>query len=138
MTITDTGNGMDGTTLARVFGPLFTSTPAGDASDSCLEMVCEFLKQCRGRAFVQSEPGKGTTVKLYFPRAEGAVEADEAGEAKIDFPHAAATILLVEDDEACRQAVARTLREFGYTVVKLAGRGRRFRLPNIMKARSIC
>jgi hypothetical protein len=100
--VTDTGEGMDDATLARIFEPFFTTKEAGKGTGLGLAMVYGFVKQSGGHVEVESEPGRGTTFRLFLPRAEAAgVPArppqEEGGAAK-----GTETILLVEDEEALR------------------------------------
>ena len=122
LSVTDTGAGMSADVIKRVFDPFFTTKDIGKGTGLGLSQVYGFIKQSSGHVKVYSEPGLGTTVKLYLPRYFGA-EADpdvekpvlEAGTA-----HAKAgeVILVVEDDEKIRFLSVEILRDFGYTVVQ--------------------
>jgi|GEM_PF-1086439 len=123
ISVSDSGTGMDRETLARIFEPFFTTKEVGRGSGLGLSMVYGFVKQSRGHVRAVSEPGEGTTVTLYLPRAGDGEEAGvPTGEAA-----AAATgherILLVEDDELVRGHVAAQLAGLGYEVVAV-GDGR--------------
>ncbi|WP_374943067.1 response regulator [Sphingomonas sp.] len=117
--VTDTGAGMAKETLARVFEPFFTTKEVGKGTGLGLSQVYGFVKQSGGHVKVYSEPGDGTTVKLYLPRLMGEAEPDE------EQAHAAAersargqTILVVEDDEDVRAYTVDILRELGYRIVQ--------------------
>jgi PAS domain S-box-containing protein len=119
--ISDTGTGMAPDVLARIFEPFFTTKGPGKGTGLGLSMVFGFLKQSNGHISAYSEPGVGTTFRLYLPRAE-----DGSGEwhAAID-PEIrrgdGETVLVVEDNEALRRVVARQLTDLGYTVVEADG-----------------
>ena len=121
--ITDTGSGMTREVLDRAFEPFFTTKPTGAGTGLGLSMVYGFVKQSGGHIKISSEPGKGTSIKLYFPRL-----ADNAGLAEwqpigIQEPQAedtgdlGDTILLVEDDEEVNRFAAEVLRDEGYNVI---------------------
>ena len=117
--VSDTGTGMDGDTVARAFEPFFTTKPVGKGSGLGLSMVFGFIKQSQGHVKIYSEPGQGTTVRLYLPRAASAdtgTEAEESG-ARQDGQE---KILLVEDDDLVRNHVAGQLRDLGYRVVAVS------------------
>ena len=119
LAVSDTGRGMDAATIAKAFDPFFTTKPIGKGTGLGLAQVYGFMKQSGGHARIYSEPGKGTTVKLYLPRFAGSAKA--ASERRLgDTPARAApgeTILLVEDDERVRRMTAASLGELGYRVV---------------------
>jgi signal transduction histidine kinase/CheY-like chemotaxis protein len=118
--VTDTGTGIAPEHLQRVFEPFFTTKETGKGTGLGLAMVYGFVKQSAGHVSIYSEPGQGTCVKVYFPRALAAEEpgAESHGEA---VPQGGrGTILLVEDDEQVRQYAATQLRFFGYTVIEAA------------------
>ena len=117
LAVSDTGHGMDAETLSHVFEPFFTTKAAGKGTGLGLAMVYGIVRQSGGHVAVYSEPGRGTTFKVYLPRAEG--HADEAstpvprGEPR----RGTETVALVEDQEALRQVVHELLEESGYTVI---------------------
>ncbi|MBL7132623.1 MAG: PAS domain S-box protein [Phycisphaerae bacterium] len=119
LAITDTGSGMDAETLEHVFEPFFTTKPAGEGTGLGLAMVYGFVKQSGGTVHAYSEPGRGTTLKIYLPRVDE--PAEQTAELQADSqsgPAGTETILVVEDNEAVRQLVVRVLRECGYTVLE--------------------
>jgi len=115
--ITDTGTGMSPETAARVFDPFFTTKPTGKGTGLGMSQVYGFVKQSRGHIKIYSEPGAGTTVKIYLPRQIGL-----GAEAKPLVSEPARTgdrneiILVVEDDPFMRRLTSETLHELGYTV----------------------
>ncbi|WP_439817137.1 ATP-binding protein [Zavarzinia sp. CC-PAN008] len=119
--ISDTGTGMDQATLARAFDPFFTTKEAGKGSGLGLSMVHGFINQSRGHVRIYSEPGLGTTVKLYLPCA-GAEDAPSASPGPLaeGIVGGSERILVVEDDEPVRQQVEGQLRRMGYAVVSAA------------------
>jgi PAS domain S-box-containing protein len=116
VSISDTGSGMAPETLARAFEPFFTTKEAGRGSGLGLSMVYGFVRQSGGAVDARSAPGAGTTITLYLPRH---VEAGaEAGAAAPGAPVGRGErILLVEDDAALRDLVARRLAALGYDAV---------------------
>jgi nitrogen-specific signal transduction histidine kinase/CheY-like chemotaxis protein len=118
LTVSDTGVGMDADTLGRAFEPFFTTKPAGRGTGLGLPMVRECVRQHGGHIRLTSEPGRGTTFRIYFPRAE--VPAD-AAEHRVEPRLVLAgteTVLVGEDDTALRNLVVRVLRECGYRVLE--------------------
>jgi PAS domain S-box-containing protein len=119
VSVSDTGSGMSSDTAARVFEPFFTTKEVGKGTGLGLSMVYGFVKQSGGHVGVYSEPGHGTTLKLYFPRFVG--EADQpAGPAPLQAPrgHEDEVILVVEDNEDVRAYSTMVLTELGYSVVE--------------------
>jgi PAS domain S-box-containing protein len=113
--VTDTGSGMPPEVVARAFEPFFTTKEVGRGSGLGLSMVYGFVKQSGGHVKIYSEPGHGTVVKLYMPRARalGAVEAVP----KLPEMRGTGTILAVEDDELVRRRVEGQLAALGYKVI---------------------
>ena len=120
--LSDTGTGMPPDVREKAFDPFFTTKPTGAGSGLGLSMVYGFVKQSHGHVQIYSEPGHGTSVKMYFPRLtdEGAFPAWETEAAPAALPDQDRQhhecILLVEDDEDVSKFVAEALSELGYRV----------------------
>jgi two-component system cell cycle sensor histidine kinase/response regulator CckA len=116
LAVSDTGSGMDGDTLSHVFEPFFSSQPQGSRSGLGLSIVYGIVKQSGGVVRVSSEPGLGTTVKVFLPRVEGDEHADreEAGTSL----RGDETVLLVEDEDGVRELLWKILTEHGHTVLE--------------------
>lgn len=123
--VSDTGEGMSGETLAKAFDPFFTTKPLGKGSGLGLSMVYGFVRQSGGHAKIYSEPGHGTTVKLYLPR--GHQEADETeyrGTEAGAVVGGSERVLVVEDDEFVRMLAVASLERLGYAATaRDSGRG---------------
>jgi CheY-like chemotaxis protein len=113
--VSDTGTGIPTEALGLVFEPFFTTKEDGKGSGLGLSMVYGFAKQSRGHVMIYSEPGHGTTVRLYVPRAGSGVSSD-AVVAPPEAPESVhgTTILVVEDKAEVREVVIRQLTELGY------------------------
>ena len=119
ISISDTGEGMDADTIARAFEPFFTTKPVGRGTGLGLSQVYGFVKQSGGHVKLYSEPGHGTTVRIYLPRQEGDVElAESVPDAPIPEGEREETILVVEDDDDVRAYSVESLRELGYRVIE--------------------
>ena len=120
--ISDTGTGMAPPVLARIFEPFFTTKEIGRGTGLGLSQVYGFVKQSGGHVEVVSQPGQGTTVKLYLPRFTGDCDAAPAEDAaRADEKSAAGeTILVVEDDEGVRAYSVEILRDLGYHAIEAA------------------
>ena len=119
--VTDSGTGMPPDVLAKVFDPFFTTKPIGQGTGLGLSMIYGFTKQSGGHVRIDSEPGKGTAVKLYFPRDDAAdvAPAIDPAAAPADVPQGEGEIILVvEDEPAVRMLVVEELGELGYTVLQ--------------------
>ena len=120
--VSDTGTGITPEVRDKIFEPFFTTKAVGAGSGLGLSMVYGFVKQSGGHVQVYTEPGEGTSFKLYFPRLpdDTTVPAWEAPTDSLVTPAQAASqrerILLVEDDEDVRRYVAEALRDLGYRV----------------------
>jgi PAS domain S-box-containing protein len=119
--VSDTGSGIAPDILARVFDPFFTTKGVGEGSGLGLSMVYGFAKQSDGHVRIESEPGRGTTVQLYLPRAEA---EDPVRHAKHitdgATPRGEETLLVVEDDGAVRSFTTYALDSLGYQVLDVA------------------
>ena len=119
--VTDTGHGMTPQTVARAFEPFFTTKEIGKGSGLGLSMVFGFVKQSGGHVRIYSEPGLGTAVKLYFPRADAPVAAMPEP-VRPRLVGGDETILVVEDEPMVREHVVLQLKALGYSVID-AGTG---------------
>ena len=119
--ISDSGTGMTAETLARVFEPFFTTKEVGKGSGLGLSMVHGFIKQSRGHVKVYSEPGRGTTVRLYLPRDRADSERGEALHGGEETKAVGSeTVLIVEDNPALRRVAASKLVKLGYRTLEAA------------------
>jgi PAS domain S-box-containing protein len=118
LAISDTGCGMDAETQRHIFEPFFTTKEQGKGTGLGLATVYGIIKQSGGYIWVYSEPGGGTSFKIYFPRlAERAAEVERA-KARSGAPGGSETVLLVEDEGGVRSMVRRVLESSGYTVLE--------------------
>jgi Histidine kinase-, DNA gyrase B-, and HSP90-like ATPase/Response regulator receiver domain len=119
--ISDTGTGMSKEEVEKAFEPFFTTKEPGRGTGLGLSQVYGFVKQSGGHVKIYSEPGLGTTVKMYLPRHTGndALAGESPPAAIPPAPHAE-TILVVEDDDDVRANSVASLRELGYRVVEAA------------------
>jgi two-component system cell cycle sensor histidine kinase/response regulator CckA len=117
LTVSDTGIGMDEVALQRLFEPFYTTKAPGEGTGLGLAVVYGIVRQSRGSIFVYSEPGKGTSFKIYLPR----VMTHEHTRAIVGPGHlpssGSGTVMVVEDESALRALIERVLGEAGYQVV---------------------
>jgi PAS domain S-box-containing protein len=124
VSVADTGVGMDEATRKKIFEPFFTTKEVGKGTGLGLSIVYGIIKQHHGYINVYSEPGEGTTFKIYLPLIEREAENPTltAGISEEKFPSGTETVLVAEDDEALRKLSHTVLKEAGYTVIE-AGDG---------------
>jgi PAS domain S-box-containing protein len=116
LAISDTGIGMDRDTQARIFEPFFTTKGPDKGTGLGLSTVFGIVKQMGGHVYVYSEPGQGSTFKVYFPRADAAVPGQMRGTSKDLESHEREAVLVVEDDDSVRALARRVLESRGYRV----------------------
>lgn len=121
LTVSDTGTGMDATTRKHAFEPFFTTKEPGKGTGLGLSTVYGIVKQSGGYVTIESEIGLGTTFKIYLPRVDETIEAQD--EAIVDNAplQGSETILLVEDDEMIRNIAREILEAQGYTLLITVG-----------------
>jgi PAS domain S-box-containing protein len=114
ISVVDTGTGMSPDVIAKAFDPFFTTKPIGQGTGLGLSMIYGFVKQSGGHVRIESEEGRGTTVKLYLRRALAEEEAVEAASLASPQPGQGETILVVEDDATVRLLMTEVLKTLGY------------------------
>jgi two-component system cell cycle sensor histidine kinase/response regulator CckA len=120
LAVTDTGTGMDAQTQSHLFEPFFTTKPHGKGTGLGLSTVYGIIKQSGGEIVVYSEPAHGTCVKIYFPGVSEAALEETTEKIQEKSSSGSETILLVEDEEAVRKLVRRTLEKQGYRLLVAA------------------
>ena len=121
ISVADSGRGMPTDVAERAFEPFFTTKPVGQGTGLGLSQVYGFVRQSGGMVRLESAPGSGTTVRLYLPQRERVGVAEGPGAAPVPDEDAHAhAVLLVDDEDVAREAMAERLRELGYRVLEAA------------------
>jgi len=120
LTVSDTGNSLEGAAQARLFEPAYTANEAGPAAGLGLAMVAGFVQDGGGHITVQSQPGRGTTFTLHLPAIEPEPGPAAGSGDETTPPSGWETILLVEDDDGVRTLARQILQNCGYTVLDTA------------------
>jgi PAS domain S-box-containing protein len=115
LTVSDSGHGMTADTMAHIFEPFFTTKENGKGTGLGLATVYGIVRQSGGTVTVSSEPGRGTTFKVYLPRVEDGVEKKQTAAPALA-PGGTETVLVVEDAGALRTVIREILEDVGYTV----------------------
>ncbi|HYJ47399.1 MAG TPA: response regulator, partial [Pyrinomonadaceae bacterium] len=118
LAISDNGCGMDESTMERIFEPFFTTKGVGKGTGLGLSTVYGIVKQSDGYVWAYSEPGKGTTFKVYLPRFDEATAEPQPSSVEVELPQGTGTVLLVEDEEMVRQLTRQILEMHGYRVLE--------------------
>jgi PAS domain S-box-containing protein len=120
LAITDTGSGMTAAVRQKVFEPFFTTKEVGKGTGLGLSTCYGIVKQSGGQIRVYSEPGRGTTFKIYLPQIDAPEQCAPQSHAAAPLPGGSETILVAEDEPHVRAIVERTLQELGYRVLSAA------------------
>lgn len=118
LSMTDTGVGMSPDVLKQIFEPFFTTKERGKGTGLGLSTVYGIVKQSGGNIWVYSEPGKGTTFKIYLPKVDDPLEEPLEKRMRKELPGGGETILVVEDEQTVRKLTVKLLKQQGYKVLE--------------------
>jgi two-component system cell cycle sensor histidine kinase/response regulator CckA len=133
LAVIDNGVGMDSETIDKIFEPFFTTKAPGKGTGLGLATVYGIVKQHGGSIWVYSEPGRGTTFKIYLPQTAGHVQPDRVAEKQPKLAANNGTILVVEDETAVRKLACNILQSHGYTVLEASSSPDAVRLAKTYK-----
>ncbi len=117
LAVSDTGSGMDKKTLEHIFEPFFTTKEVGRGTGLGLPTVYGIVKQNNGFIWVYSEPGQGTTFKVYLSEVKKDTDLEKKEQTHVDDPGGSETVLIVEDNDLLRNFVQKALQGYGYSVL---------------------
>ena len=117
MTVSDTGIGMDEETQKHIFEPFFTTKGIDEGTGLGLSTIYGIVKQNDGFIWVYSEPGQGTTFKVYLPKVKADVKAEEKEQTPVENLGVSETVFIVEDDDSLRNLAQKALQQHGYRVL---------------------
>jgi signal transduction histidine kinase len=120
LSVSDTGCGIDPEIQAHIFEPFFTTKEPGEGTGLGLSTVLSIVEQAGGRVDLSSEPGRGATFRIFFPRVDEEVEPYQPPVAGLELPRGTETILLLEDEESVRNLMRDVLKTCGYSVLEAA------------------
>jgi two-component system cell cycle sensor histidine kinase/response regulator CckA len=123
LTVNDTGAGMTPEVRERVFEPFFTTKPKGKGTGLGLSTAYGIVKQSGGYIWVYSEPGIGSTFKIYLPRVEEAMDKEKGRGLAQELPCGGETLLVVEDEKDVRLVVGKALKKQGYNILEASNGG---------------
>jgi PAS domain S-box-containing protein len=118
LSVADTGCGMDEATKARLFEPFYTTKETGKGTGMGLAVVYGIVRRVGGDIEVESQPGQGSTFRIYLPRCRDQQSAPESPPDSAPVPKGRETVLLVEDEDAVRHLTQEILTQLGYTVLE--------------------
>ena len=118
LSVSDTGVGMDPETQSKIFEPFFTTKPKEEGTGLGLSVVYNIVRGSGGHVRVSSEPGRGTTLEVFFPRADPQVKPDEVEAPVVAARTGMETILVAEDQPDLRWMICQFLQELGYSVLE--------------------
>ena len=130
LSVSDTGQGMDKETQARIFEPFFTTKEKGKGTGLGLSTVYGIVKQSGGYILLESQPGQGTTFRIYLPRVEEAADTVTRMQVSQRENGGSETVLLVEDESSVRQLVRETLEAHGYRILEAENGEEALRIAN--------
>ncbi|MEA2082752.1 MAG: response regulator [Thermodesulfobacteriota bacterium] len=117
LAVSDTGKGMDKAIQEHIFDPFFTTKEVGKGTGLGLSTIYGIVKQNNGFIWVYSEPGKGTTFKVYLPRVKGDTESEEKEQTSVAEFGGSETVLIVEDNDSLRNLARKALQSYGYRIM---------------------
>jgi len=120
LSVSDTGEGMDQELLTKIFEPFYTTKAKGKGTGLGLSTVYGIVKQHNGSIWVYSEPGKGTTFKIFLPEIQEELSQKSDDSKPEKYSKGSETVLVVEDDDQVRKLVSRMMRSDGYCVIEAA------------------